>query len=262
MKNNIAVLFVVLLTVLACSPKEQNPYPVGKWVSLFNGKDLTGWTPKFAGQELGVNLNNTFRVEDGILKASYDDWNEFTNEYGHLFFKDKFSNYKIRFEYRFVGEQAKGGPGWAYRNNGAMLHCQDPKTMTVEQSFPVSIEAQMLGGNGTDERQTANVCTPGTNFVQEGELITTHCNNSSSKTFHGDQWVTMECEVHGSGVIKHFVNGDLVFEYEQPQYDPNDADAQKLITGDNLLIDEGWISVQAESHPTEFRKIEIMVLEE
>ena len=262
MKYYHAVLIIALCCILGCSPAEKTQYPVGEWVSLFNGKDLTGWSPKFVGHALGENFRNTFRVEDGVLKISYDEWDGFNGEFGHLFYKDKFSNYKIRVEYRFVGEQVKGGPGWAFRNSGVMLHCQNPETMELNQNFPVSIEAQMLGGNGTDERSTANVCTPGTNIVMNGELITAHCNSSHSQTYHGDQWVTMECEVHGSGVVRHFVNGEQVIEYEQAQYDPEDPDAQKLIIGDDLLIKAGWISIQAESHPHEFRRIEVMVLRE
>jgi hypothetical protein len=57
------------------------------------------------------------------------------------------------------------------------------------------------------------------------------------------------------------VNGELVLEYEKPQYDPKDADAKKLIKDEkNLVIEEGYISLQSESHPVEFRKVEIKVL--
>ena len=164
-------------------------------------------------------------------------------------------------EYRFVGEQIKGGEGWAYKNNGIMIHCQDPKTMGKDQSFPVSIEVQLLGGNGKDKRATCNMCSPGTNVVYDGKLYTPHTLYSKAKTFHGDEWVTAEAEVNGSGTIKHFVNGELVLEYEQPQYDPKDADAKKLIKDEkNLLIEEGCISLQSESHPCEFRKVELKVL--
>ncbi|AQT70234.1 hypothetical protein STSP2_03440 [Anaerohalosphaera lusitana] len=238
------------------------PAEKGKWVTLFNGKNLDGWIPKITGYELGENYANTFRVEDGLLKASYDGYDKFNGRFGHIFYEQPFSNYRLRVEYRFTGDQVPGGPGWAFRNSGIMLHCQPPQTMAKKQNFPVSIEAQMLGGDGTHERTTANVCTPGTNLVMDDKLITRHCISSSSKTYHGDQWVTMEVEVHGNGKIKHIVNGDTVLEYERPQYDPNDADAKKLIDNGNLMIDGGYISLQAESHPVEFRKVEIMLLED
>jgi hypothetical protein len=142
-----------------------------------------------------------------------------------------------------------------------MIHCQDPKTMGKDQDFPVSIEVQFLGGNGKDKRATCNLCTPGTNVVLDGKLHTTHCKDSTSKTFHGDEWVTAEVEVNGGGVIKHFVNGEPVLEYEKPQFDPKAADAKKLIKDEkNLVIEDGWITLQSESHPVEFRKVEVKVL--
>lgn len=237
-------------------------FPKGEWVSIFNGKDLTGWTPKIRFHKLGDNFANTFRVEDGLLKVRYDGYQKFDETFGHLFYETPFSHYKMRVEYRFVGEQCPEGPGWAIRNSGVMLHGQDPATMKIDQDFPVSIEAQMLGGNGTDPRTTGNLCTPGTNVVMDGKLITRHCTSSTSKTYAGDQWVMLELEVHGAGVIKHIHEGEVVIEYEQSQLDPKDPEAKLLIKGDDLLIKGGTISLQSESHPLDFRKVEIMVLEE
>ena len=220
----------------------------GEWIQLFNGKDLQGWTPKFNTREIGENYKDTFRVEDGILKVSYENWDGFNKEFGHLFYKDAFSHYRLRVEYRFVGQQVAGGEGWALRNNGLMIHGQTPESMEVNQKFPNSIEVQLLGGDGENERSTLNLCTPGTQIEMEGKLIKKHCLSSKSPTFHGDDWVTVEIEVHGSDVIKHIVGGEVVMEYNHPQLD------------DGTLLDSGTISIQAESHPTEFRKIELMVL--
>ncbi len=249
-----ALVALPLPVAPAADPKD------GEWVSLFNGKNLDGWTPKVTGYELGDNHADTFRVADGVIQVRYDKYTEFGGKFGHLFYKEKFSHYRLKVEYRFVGEQCKGGPGWAMRNSGVMFHCQDPKTMRKDQEFPVSIEAQFLGGLGKGARTTNNMCSPGTNIVLGGKLFTTHCTNSKSKTYDGDVWVTAEIEVNGSGAVKHYVNGAVVLEYEKPQLDPKDADAKKLIKDDKVLIEEGYISLQAESHPVEFRKVEIKVL--
>jgi len=232
-----------------------------RWISLFNGKDLKGWTPKITGYDLGDNYGNTFRVKDGVLKVAYDQYDKFGGRFGHLFYKTSFSRYHLRLQYRFVGDQTPGGPGWAFRNSGIMVHCQSPESMSKGQSFPVSIEVQLLGGNGTDKRPTGNLCSPGTHVVMNDRLVTQHCVNSQSKTYHGDQWVTAEVEVHGNGVIKHLINGEVVLEYEQPQLDEKDADAKKLIKDGDRMLHEGYISLQAESHPVEFRKVEILPLE-
>jgi hypothetical protein len=232
------------------------------WIQLFNGKNLDGWKLKITGYALGENYGDTFRVEDGILKVAYDKYPKFDGKFGHLFYERPFSKYRLRIEYRFVGEQCPGGKSWALRNSGVMIHGQPPETMRKDQEFPVSIEVQFLGGNGKDTRPTGNVCTPGTNIVMREKLITQHCTDSSSKTYHGDDWITIEAEVHGNGIIKHIVNGETVIEYEKPQLDDTDADARKLIKNGDKMLHGGSISLQAESHPIEFRKVEILPLAE
>ena len=251
-----ACLGVFISAATAQSAREEQ-----QWISLFNGENLDNWRVKFTGQPLGVNYRDTFRVEDGLLTVSYENWDDFNGEFGHLFYDEVFSHYLLRVEYRFIGEQVPNGPGWAFRNNGMMLHSQDPATMSVEQEFPVSIEAQFLGGNGTDSRTTANICTPGTNMVLQGELITRHCTNSASATFHGDLWVTVEMEIRGSDSLVHRINGEQVFSLTDIQLDDQDPDAQALLqAGAELLIKEGYVALQAESHPTQFRRIELLPL--
>lgn len=220
--------------------------PEGQWVSLFNGKNLEGWTPKFVGYKAGENYKNTFRVVDGLLTVSYDQWEKFNRIFGHLFYRTEFSHYRIRAVYRFVGEQVSGGPGWAQRNNGLMLHGQTVESMGLKQDFPASIEVQLLGGFEQGQRTTANLCTPGTHVVFNDRVNRRHCLNSRSKTFRGEQWVTCEVEVRGSEGLRHFVNGELVMEYKLPQLD------------DGTLIEKGTIAIQAESHPTQFKSIEIL----
>jgi len=258
-------LVFLLLSATAFGQEADKTKESADWIHLFNGKDLDGWTAKIRYHELGDNYANTFRVHDGMLQVRYepDKYETFGEKFGHLFYKQPYSKYRLRVEYRFVGEQCAGGPGWATRNSGMMLHCEDPKTILKDQDFPASIEFQLLGGNGKDKRTTANLCTPGTNVVKSGKLFLPHCTNSSSETFHGDQWVTAEAEVHGSGEVKHYVNGQLVLEYNQPQLDDRDAHAKELAASrTGLLLDGGYISLQSESHPIDFRKVEILILEQ
>lgn len=236
----------------------------GRWVRIFNGKNLEGWTPKFTGHDLGDNFGNTFRVKDGLLTVSYDQYKQFDGQFGHLFYKEKVSHYKIRVEYRFTGKQIAGGPDWALFNSGVMIHCQSPESMGRDQKFPVSIEAQILGDDGSGKRTTGNACTPGTLLVLGGKLITDHCAITSHTAVAPGKWTTMVVEVHGSAKVKHILNGQVVSEYEKPQLDPDDpeGEAQKLIPGDDRLLSEGYVSLQAETHPIEFRKVELLVLDE
>jgi hypothetical protein len=233
------------------------------WIPLFNGRDLAGWTAKFAKHDLGVNLNDTFRVETGVLRVRYDKWTAFNSEFGHLFYKEPYSYYRLVAEYRFVDSQLAGGPGWAQRNNGLMLHAPDPKTMLKDQDFPISIEVQLLGGLGDGKpRTTANLCTPGTHVVMKGELFTPHCVNSTSKTYDGDQWVRVEVEVHGDEIIRHLIDGQAVLEYSKPQIGGgNVSPFDPKVKVDGTPLTRGYIAIQAETGPTDFRKIELLDLE-
>lgn len=253
--------FLLALFLLVQSYAQPGSKSRSGWIQLFNGKDLTGWTPKITGYPLHENFGNTFYVENGVLKTKYDAYDSFHERFGHLFYKNKYAYYLMAVEYRFTGEQAKNGPGWAWRNSGVMIHCQDPNTMGKDQDFPISIEVQLLGGNGKDPRSTANLCTPGTNVVMDGKLLTNHCVNSHSQTYHGDQWVRVEILVLGDSLVQHIIDKQVVLQYNQPQigngnvihYDP-------AVKVDGKLLKEGYISLQSESHPVEFRKVELFDL--
>ncbi|HKZ67138.1 MAG TPA: family 16 glycoside hydrolase, partial [Chitinophagaceae bacterium] len=114
MKNIITGLF--LLIAISCLAQKRSQS--GKWIKLFNGKNLKGWTVKIKDHPVNDNWSNTFRVENGVMKVSYDQYDGFKEQFGHIFYKKKFSAYLLVVEYRFTGEQVKGGPGWALRNSG------------------------------------------------------------------------------------------------------------------------------------------------
>lgn len=245
-------------------PAAAPPESAGQWISLFNGKDLDGWRPKIRHHKVDDNFANTFRVEDGLLKVRYDNdkYAKFDEKFGHLYTVQPYSHYRLRVEYRFVGQQCPGGPGWAVRNSGVMLHCENPESMAIDQDFPASIEVQFLGGDGKNTRTTSNLCTPGTNVVLGGKLFLPHCTSSTSKTYHGDQWVTALVEVHGAGEIKHILEDQVVLSYSQPQLDERDAHAKQLAEAQgDVMLKGGYIALQSESHPIDFRKVEIQVLD-
>lgn len=230
-----------------------------EWIQLFNGKDLEGWTIKIAKHPLGENFNNTFRVENGLMVVRYDQYETFNGEFGHIFYKNPYSHYKLRVEYRIVGEQVTGGQGWALKNNGVMFHAQSPESMLLNQEFPVSLEAQLLGGLGDGERPTGNLCTPGINVVMDGELITRHCTSSSSDTYDGEEWVLFELVVYGDSIIHHLVNGDTVMTYEKPQVGGGYIPAGYPLP-EGTAVCSGYIALQAESYPFDFRKVELLDL--
>ncbi len=230
------------------------------WKSLFNGKNLEGWAVKINGYELNTNYKNTFRVEDGVIKVSYDQYNNFTDQYGHLFYKTSFSNYKLRLQYRFVGEQVLGGQSWATKNSGIMIHCQPPETMLLKQSFPLSLEVQLLGGvNAGEPRPSGSLCTPATNVIMNGKQITAHCIKANCKTYYGEEWITAEVIVNNDS-ITHYIDGKPVITYSNPTIGGEflDATSREIQAKDGQPLKSGYISLQSESHPIEFKTIEIL----
>lgn len=261
MKRTAAVLLATVLAAAYARGEERDPQRED-WLSLFDGRSLEGWVPKIRGYEAGENFARTFRVEDGVLRVVYDSYDgEFRNRFGHLFYRTPFSYYRLAVEYRFVGRQAPGGPPWAFRNSGVMIHGQAVETMGREQDFPISIEVQFLGGAEAGERPTANVCTPGTHIVMDGRLVTTHCVDSDSPTRRGDEWVRVEIEVHGAGTIVHEVDGRRVLAYEMPQVGGGTVSGHDpSAKPDGRLLDGGTIALQSESHPIEFRRVQLLPL--
>jgi len=243
-----------------------------KWISLFNGTDLTGWDLKITGYDLNENYKNTFIVDSGILKVNYSEYDKFNGEFGHIYYKTPFSHYKLRLEYRFVGEQCPGGADWANRNSGVMIHSQSAATVGKGQAFPISIEVQFLGGLGSGERPTGNLCTPGTLVDYMGKPYTDHCLNSTSKTYACNCWIKAEIVVLGDSIIHHIVEGDTVLTYTKTRIgggyvskasgstEIDLADSLEWAKKEGIPLKEGYISLQAESHPVHFRKIELLNL--
>ena len=276
--KKLVLLSILMVFTLGCKKSktsQEHDVTTEEWISLFNGKDLKDWDIKITGHELGDNYNNTFRVEDGMLRVVYDDYETFNDEFGHLYYKTPFSYYKIRLDYRFSGNQVDGGANWAKRNNGIMLHSQSATSIGLDQFFPVSIEFQLLGGlDDGNERPTANLCTPGTYIDINGTTIYDHCMNSNSKTYNGDQWVHVEAIVMGSESIIHIVNNDTVMTYQNIKIGVGEPASNKAeewnafgvenveewVAKDGKPLDQGYIALQAESSPTDFKNIELLDL--
>jgi hypothetical protein len=252
------------LSLAACAKKPQVAVsaPPGQWISLFNGKNLEDWTVKIAGHDLNDNYRNTFRVEDGLLKVSYGQYEKFGGRFGSLFYNKKLSHYWFRAEYRFVGKQASGAPSWAYKNSGVQLHSQAPDSMRKDQEFPVSVEFDIVGGRLLGRHPTGDVCENGTRVTIDGGVLRDKCSKLSDVTIPGDEWVMILAEVQGGTRIRQIVNGILVVEYTNLTLDENDPDARRLVnSGGDKALTSGYISIQANSHPIEFRRIEILPID-
>ena len=250
MKTLLKILSITSLFMISCESEEDN------WVSLFDGESLDGWEIKIAGFGLNDNYNDTFGIGDGTLKVSYDNYDSFDKEFGHIFYtKKKFKNYHLKIDYKFYGEHIRN-ESWSFKNSGVMLHSEHPNQMFIDQGFPVSIEAQFLGGSGKGERPTLNMCSPGTEVDIDGQQASLHCVNSKSKTFHEDNWVSVDLIVYSDSIVHQVIGKDTVISYSNIKYGGE-------YLSDNFLnkigepLKEGYISLQSEGHPIEFKNIRI-----
>lgn len=253
------------LLLLAAATAAQAPDPApGTWQPLFDGRSLEGWTPKITGYALGEDPLGTFTVQDGAIRVGYENYGgAYRGRFGHLAWRVPFSAYRLRLQYRFYGTWFPDVFDWQQSNSGVMIHAQPPETMARDQRFPVSLEVQFLGVPRAERAPTANICSPGTHVVIEGALVTEHCTNSAGPLIANGRWVQVEILVDRDGNVTHFVEGRPVMRYSGAQYDPTDEEARPLIAaqGGELALRGGYIYLQSEGHPVEFRNVEVMVLE-
>ncbi|HEY6504268.1 MAG TPA: DUF1080 domain-containing protein [Chitinophagaceae bacterium] len=272
--KRIAVLCLLSSMIVISCTSTSKPDLSEEWVQLFNKKDLTGWDIKIAKHEVNDNFNNTFHVKDSILKIDYSNYQKFDGEFGHLYYKEPFSYYKVRVEYRFTGKQLEGGPDYAYLNSGVMMHSQSAASLGKDQAFPVSLEMQFLASDTSRKRTTGNLCTPGTFVSMNDKPVFDHCINSASSNYEADKWISAEVVVYGDSILHHIIEGDTVLTYSRPQIGGGfinkiqpwatfgfGADSADWMKKDGAPLKTGYIALQAESHPLEFRKVELLNLE-
>ena len=254
MKTKLLIYLFCLISFSCFSEKED-------WVSLFDGESLNGWEMKIAGYELNNNYRNTFSVQDGVIRVSYRDYDLFDRNFGHLFYtKKKYKNYHLKMDYRFYGNHVNlfknEDEAWNYKNSGVMLHSEDPSKMLLNQEFPVSIEAQFLGGSGIKERPTLNMCSPGTEVDINKYQATEHCISSNSNTYHNEYWISVEFVVYSDSIVHHIINKDTVMSYSNIKIG-GEYLSDNFIDRIGEPLKEGFISLQSEGHPIEFKNIRI-----
>jgi hypothetical protein len=259
-------LIVLLLSGCTSTPTSTKP----AWQPLFDGKTLNGWTTKIVGYPAGEDPLETFRVKDGAIVINYDKYGgDMQARWAHLFYNQSFKFYKLSLEYRFVGEdmQPLRPTQW---NSGVLYHAQSPQSMSLNQPYPVSAEAQILGTFAAPyrdggPRMTSSACGLGT-ALSYGGVVTDDCFKSRVPTKPNDQWVLFELEVLPEGVINHYIDGKLAVTYDHLLLDTSDArkrfPSQQMIDaqGGNRELTSGYITFQSEGHPVEFRNIKIMEL--
>ncbi|HZY81531.1 MAG TPA: DUF1080 domain-containing protein [Cyclobacteriaceae bacterium] len=250
---------IACLLLFSCTKEKEKE---SDWITLFNGKDINDWIVKIHHHDPGVNFGETFRVEDDMIKVRYDKYQDFNDQFGHLYYKTPFSYFHLSLDYRFTGQLQQGAPNYTLLNSGVMFHSQDPRSMPKEQNWPISVEMQFLAtlDDGT-ERHTGNMCSPGTDIVYGGGVYPDHCLDSNSKSYPREQWVHADLVVLGDSLVTHMINGDTVLQYSKPMMGGGVVNGyDSAIWKPGALLKEGYVALQSEGQPIDFKNIKIRKL--
>ncbi len=221
------ISFVALLTLATAALAEP--------VSLFDGKDLAGWTADVPEADKNPDIAPSFIVRDGMLVS-------LGKPLGHLVTDKEYSDYKLTVEYRFPKD---GG------NCGVLVHASKPRALYG--MFPQSIEVQMMSGHAGDfwciEENIEVPDMENRRPRKEGQQFgggPADARNIKNLTDDSEkplgEWNTMVIECKG-GEVKVWVNGDLVNH------------------GSKATATKGKIALQAEGTEVEFRKVELEPVE-
>ncbi|AYB35579.1 DUF1080 domain-containing protein [Chryseolinea soli] len=252
-------MIVSIIALASCYSSE----PADEWRNLFNGSDISNWIVKINHHPVGDNYGETFRVEEGMIKVRYDHYKKFDGQFGHLYYKSPFSKFHLSLEYQFIGQVRDDAPANTALNSGVMFHAQDPRTMNVDQGWPICVEMQFLAElEDGQPRPTGNMCSPGTEILFNGKRYESHCLDSSSPSYKPGTWVKADLIVLGDSLITHLINGDTVLQYSKPTIGGGSVEEYNTSEWQpGKALKSGFIALQSEGQPINFRNIKIRLLE-
>lgn len=223
MKRTIIVLSVLILLGFSCKSQQQ------KTISLFNGKDLSGWHADIPEMDTNASAKNPFIIRNAMLVSM-------GKPNGHLITDSIYQNYRLTVEYRFAGK-----PG----NCGVLVHASTPRALY--KMFPKSIEAQLQHTNAGDfwcivedikiedmEKRRGPKANWGITEGKGRHIL--NLTDGSEKPIGEWNSITIECLDRS---IKVWVNNVLVN------------------SGFDCTANKGQIALQAEGSKVEFRKVEL-----
>lgn len=220
---------ILFLSISAVAVLSLTSFISPKPISLFNGRDLTGWHADVPEMDTNPAAKTPFIIRNGLLVS-------LGTPGGHLITNSVYKNYRLKVEYRFAGV-----PG----NCGVLVHASAPRALY--SMFPKSVEVQMMNQDAGDfwcieeditvpdmERRRGPKALWGINGDKKRRIL--NLTDGSEKPV--GEWNTMTVECLGNS-IKVWVNNDFV------NY------------GFNCTAHEGNIALQAEGSEVEFRKVEL-----
>ena len=123
-----AAIVASALAAESAPAAKSEPIAPKEKISLFNGKDFTGWT--FFLKDQTVDPKTVWSVQDGMIRCE-------GKPSGYMRTEKDYANYKLRVEYRWAA-----GKGY---NSGVLVHMSLP-----DMVWPKCIECQLQSGNAGD----------------------------------------------------------------------------------------------------------------
>ena len=241
----------------------QKPADQKDWIQLFNGKNLDGWVPKIRGYDLGVNYADTFRVADGMLKASYD---KYTALRGQV-------RASVLHAAEILALHHRGGVPLRRRAGAGRADLGRPQQRPDAPQPGRGDDGEGSGfsdlGRGAAARRPAE-----RQAAIDGKRV--HARHADLHERHDGERPLHELEVGdvspakagyasrsrsaaasasrtGGRTDRARVRQPTIGGGEVTAFDPK-------VKVDGTLLTEGYIAIQGESHPTDFRKIELLNL--
>lgn len=179
--NSSRIVAILAATLLSTSSHAEEE------ISLFNGKDLSGWTYQLSKRN--VPMEKVWSAGDGILRCKGRPSGYLRTE------RDDFQDYKLTLQWRWPEK-----PG----NNGVLVHASTPKELGV---WPKSLEVQLGHPNAGDFWVIGTqIDVPDEDKRVSGRR---HINLTNDSERPLGQWNQMQILCEGDEVTVH-VNGDLV----------------------------------------------------
>jgi len=236
-----------------------------KWISMFNGKDLTGWEVFVRGQKSLEDSQKYFQVHEGNMHFYKDvDPNEKV-EWAVVQNKIDYSHYKLRFEYKW-GEKRFAPRKTVKRDSGLLIHCHEKdREKWRSKAWPISIECQIQETDVGDlhlvgTKATVNVC--GELFKRDkGEFP--RFSRSSGQKLERVKRVLAEHqydELYKWNKIEAIVTGTTAAFYCNENLVMEVTDMKKPVGESWVPLSQGKIALQCEGAEVMYRNIEILPL--
>lgn len=277
------LVFVALVVFVLNFPEVGNSAENGSnWITLFNGKNLDGWSIQLRDQDKNEDPNHLVQVDHGVLHFYKDAQAGSEQPFGYLATAKEYSSYRLRLEYKW-GEKKFAPRTGSVRDSGLLYH-----VTATDKVWPDSVEYQIQENDvgdiyaistqvtsSADPKTTNIVTTISTNNtsgvirtnsnarlkflepteggvpVVQGRLGTSLRVIRNPMNEH-EGWNTVEIEVRGNSAT-HLLNGTV---------NNRCNNIKKSVNGEWIPLDRGRIALQLEGAEIFYRKIQIQELKE